>query len=453
MTPSVSGSRAVVVAIALACTQGPPPPFSVYDGDLHDEYGRVMILHGANMAGANKLPPYFGFQQAPDIARMSNEWGMNAMRLITTWAAIEPERGVFDENYLAALEERVTWAEAAGIYVIVDMHQDLYGEGFVGGDGAPKWTCDSARYAAFTPTTPWFFGSLDPNVEACVDGLYHDESVTSEFVLAWQHVAARLYTHASIIGFDPLNEPGWGTEAINGYEADTLAPFYERIVAAVRGIAPQWIAFIEPGASRNLGLPTGLPPPSYSNVVYAPHSYDSQAEQGNAFDPNDRAAILSNAQALRSEATTLGAALWIGEYGTQTNLSGATDYMTDELDAFDAVHGGATYWAYDEDTDGYGLLNSDGSEKMDIVAIVTRPYPQKVAGKNVQYAWDSTAHTLTLSYTPDRSIAAPTLISVPPAFAPVTVSCGDCVYDFDPPGVRITAPPSSDAQSITITTP
>jgi endoglycosylceramidase len=441
----------VFIALALACQQGAPAPFSVFDGDLHDEYGRVMILHGANMAGANKLPPYFGFQQAPDIARMSNEWGMNAMRLLTTWAAIEPARGAFDETYLFALEERVKWAADAGMVVVVDMHQDLYGEGFAGGDGAPKWTCDASHYAAFTPTTPWFFGSLDPNVEACVDGLYHDESVTSEFVLAWQHVAAHLYKYPNVVGFDPLNEPGWGSEGINGYEADTLAPFYERVVDAVRVIAPQWIAFIEPGASRNLGLPTGLPPPDYPNVVYAPHSYDSAAEQGNAFDPNDRGAILSNATSLRAEADALGAALWVGEYGTQTNLSGATDYMTDELDAFDAVGAGATYWAYDEDDDGYGLLNSDGSEKTALLAIVTRPYPERVAGTNVQYAWDSTARALTLTYTPNREILAPTLVSVAPAFAPVTVSCGDCTYDFEAPGVRITTPPSEDTATIVIT--
>ena len=52
------------------------------------------------------------------------------------------------------------------------MHQDVYGEGF-GFDGAPRWTCDAARYAAFVPRTPWFLSTLDPNVMACVvcDGL------------------------------------------------------------------------------------------------------------------------------------------------------------------------------------------------------------------------------------------------------------------------------------------
>ena len=223
----------------------------MYDGDLHDEYGRVMILHGANMAGGAtsslRIPD---FKEAPDIARMSNEWGMNAMRLITTWAAIEPERGVFDENYLAALEERVTWADAVGIYVIVDMHQILYGEGFVGGDGAPKWTCDSAPYAAFTPTTPWFFGSLDPTSKhASMGSTTTNPSLRSSSSHGNTSLRGSTRTRASS-GSIRLNEPGGEPKRSNGYEADTLARFLRthrrrcaRHCAAVDCI-------IEPGASR-----------------------------------------------------------------------------------------------------------------------------------------------------------------------------------------------------------
>lgn len=442
-----------VFALGLGCDSGPPPPYYVKDGFLRDADGRALILHGANVSGKDKRAPYFDFQQAPDIARMSSEWGMNAMRLVTVWAAIEPQRGVFDDAYLSALEERVAWAEAAGIFVIVDMHQDLYGEGFAGGDGAPTWTCDDARYAAFVPTTPWFFGSLDPNVEACVDAFFTDESLLTEFTAAWQHVAAKLAPHANVIGFDPLNEPSWGSMAINGFEEAELAPFYTRVVGAVRAVAPEWVAFIEPSSSRNLGFPTQLPIPDYPNVVYSPHSYDKDAEQGTAFDPSHRAAILANAAALRSEADTMGAALWIGEYCGPSSLPGITDYLGDEWDGFGQTGAGATYWDYSEGDGSYGLLNADGSDKTDVLAVVTRPYPQRVAGDSVQYAWDSSSHTLTVTYAPKRDIAAPTLIAVPPAFRPATVSCGDCTFDLGDPGVRVLTPPSGDTATITVQTP
>jgi len=446
--------RALLVAavvLALSCSSSPPPPYYVASGFLRDSDGRAVILHGANVSGKNKWAPYLDFQQEPDIDRMATEWGMNGIRLVTVWAAIEPERGTFDDAYLSALEQRVAWAENAGILVVVDMHQDLYGEGFAGGDGAPKWTCDQSHYDAFVPTTPWFFGYLDPNVEACVDAFYTDESLLTEFTAAWQKLAAKLAPHKNVIGFDPLNEPNWGSMAINGFEEAELAPFYERVVAAVRAVAPEWVAFIEPSSSRNLGYPTQLPKPDYPNVMYAPHSYDNNAEQGLPFDPNDRAAILANAAALRSEADALGAGLWIGEYGGPSSLSGIDDYLADEWDAFGQAGAGATYWDYSEGDGSYGLLNADGSEKTDMIAIVTRPYPQRVAGDAVQYAWNAGA--LTVTYTPNRTISAPTLIAVPPAFRPATVSCGDCTFDTEEPGVRILTPPSGDTATITIQTP
>ena len=65
----------------------------------------------------------------------ARDWGMNAVRLLTTWAAVEPEQGVYDEAYLDALAERLDWAKDAGLHVVLDMHQDVYGEGF-GFDGA-----------------------------------------------------------------------------------------------------------------------------------------------------------------------------------------------------------------------------------------------------------------------------------------------------------------------------
>ena len=70
-----------------------------------------------------------------------------------------------------------------------------------------------------------------------------------------------------------------------------------------------------------------------------------------------------------------------------------------------------------------------------IVAIVTRPYPQKVAGKKraVCMGFDSSHAD---AFVHARSLHRRADVDLPtrPAFAPVTVSCGDCVYDLDPPG-------------------
>jgi len=87
-------------------------------------------------------------------------WGFNAVRFLVSWKAIEPRRAEYDASYLSALKCRVSLATGAGLLVFIDMHQDLCGEGFVGANGAPRWTCDEKNDAAYRPVTPWFLNAL-----------------------------------------------------------------------------------------------------------------------------------------------------------------------------------------------------------------------------------------------------------------------------------------------------
>ncbi|HEY0254806.1 MAG TPA: cellulase family glycosylhydrolase, partial [Kofleriaceae bacterium] len=237
-----------LVLLAGCGDNGSPQP-RVHDGFLHDAEGRAMIMRGVNLSGAQKIWPYLDDKTPPDYARAHDDWGFNAIRFIMTWSAVEPTQGVYDEQYLTAVRERMGWAHHAGLDVVVEMHEDIYGEGF-GFDGAPAWTCDSANYAGFVPSTPWFVSATDPKVMACVDHLMNDEAIQTQFAAMWAHVALTLSDQPAVIGFDLLNEPNWGTAPLLSFERDTLAPFYDRVVPAVLEVAPNWIAFLEPGASR-----------------------------------------------------------------------------------------------------------------------------------------------------------------------------------------------------------
>jgi len=53
------------------------------------------------------------------------DWGFNCVRLGFTWASVEPEPGVYSEKCLAEIDKRVEWATKNGLYVFLDMHQDL----------------------------------------------------------------------------------------------------------------------------------------------------------------------------------------------------------------------------------------------------------------------------------------------------------------------------------------
>jgi endoglycosylceramidase len=419
-------------------------------GFLRAPDGRAAILRGVNVSGAQKNAPYLDDKTPDDYARIRREWGMNAIRFLMTWAAIEPDEGRYDDAYLDRVAERLGWAEASGLSVILDMHEDIYGEGF-GFDGAPRWSCDASRYADFTPQTPWFLNALEPNVVACVDDFYARPDRRDRFVAAWRHVAERLHEARAVVGFDVLNEPSWGSYVVDKFEHDRLEPLYERVVAAVRGAAPNWVAFLEPSASRNIGIETGLTTFPFSDVMYAPHSYDATAESGGGFDPSHRRAILDNVRRLADEAAALHAGLWIGEYGGDPSRPGIAEYMGAQYDAAGAAAAGTMYWAYDK-SDGYGLLAPDGAEKAALIDALVRPYPEQVAGDPISYAFDAGSTMFTFVYGPDRSLALPTEISVPARSysAGYQVECGGCRYERRDGVLLILSPASADRATVTI---
>ncbi|PIZ27237.1 MAG: hypothetical protein COY46_00720, partial [Chloroflexi bacterium CG_4_10_14_0_8_um_filter_46_9] len=124
-----------------------------------DEQGRVVILRGVNVAGNSKVPPFIPFADAALLDPLK-EWGMNVIRLVLIWEAIEPEPGKYNERYIDAMETLVNAAGERGIYVILDMHQDMFSRYLNGGcgDGAPSWAID--------PSIPQYEPSND---ERCID--------------------------------------------------------------------------------------------------------------------------------------------------------------------------------------------------------------------------------------------------------------------------------------------
>lgn len=436
---------ALVLALA-ACAPPKPPPatFTVANGFIRDPQGRALILRGANVSGRHKSPPYFDFHTADDFARMRTEWGMNSVRFLISWAALEPTRDQYDETYLAELARRVKLATDAGLLVFVDLHQDLYGEGFPGGNGMPRWTCDEANYASFRPTTPWFLNYTSREVTACFDGFWKSRDLQAKYAAAWGRIAQQLADNPGWLGFDPMNEPYWGTIPSDVLETTRLPALYRDVIAAVRAHRPDALAFVEPAASRNLGLPTKLPVFTEPGIVYTPHSYDGDAEQGLGFQPSRRQLLIDTVASLRAEADALGAALVLGEYGGMAANPGISEYMDAEYAAAGQARAGAMYWHYSKD-DGYGLLAADGSPKPALLAAVARPYPERVAGE--PGAWSSDGAVFTFTYTPDASLKAPTVIALPAGT--FTATCEHCTATLKEG--RFELEPEANATSVTVT--
>ncbi|HSN28053.1 MAG TPA: cellulase family glycosylhydrolase, partial [Kofleriaceae bacterium] len=120
-----ASKRSIVCFVALsACTSSAPPHWHV-DGDaLRDPDGRAVILRGMNVSGTQKSAPYLDGKTAADYARIRTDWGMNGIRFVMTWSAVEPQEGQYDDAYLDMVAERMQWAADAGLTVVLDMHED-----------------------------------------------------------------------------------------------------------------------------------------------------------------------------------------------------------------------------------------------------------------------------------------------------------------------------------------
>ena len=68
---------------------------------------------------------------------------MNFVRLGVMWEAVEKTAGVYDDNYLDKVEILINKLGAAGIYTLVDMHQDVWARSICG-EGIPNFYAKAA---------------------------------------------------------------------------------------------------------------------------------------------------------------------------------------------------------------------------------------------------------------------------------------------------------------------
>ena len=97
-----------------------------------DPEGRSLLFHGVN--AVYKVPPYIPSDgafsptkslNAEDIANLVL-WGQNFVRLGVMWEAVERVEGEYDDDYLDQIETLINNLGKAGIYVLIDAHQDVF---------------------------------------------------------------------------------------------------------------------------------------------------------------------------------------------------------------------------------------------------------------------------------------------------------------------------------------
>ncbi|MBN1946434.1 MAG: cellulase family glycosylhydrolase [Bradymonadales bacterium] len=376
-----------------------------------DPEGRQRILRGFNLSNDVKHPPYDSWAQEEDYRRLQT-WGVSALRLLTTWAAIMPEPGVIDEEYLQKYDQRIEWAGRYNILIIMDMHQDVFGEGF-GHNGAPRWACDEALYEAHVPREPWYANYQSPQVMECYGRFWSDTDLQDLFIQAVVTLAERYREEPHVIGIDLFNEPYWGPDTtVLGFITGQLQPFYQRVLDALGEVDKSYLYLVEPPPVMQWGLSPGFVPFGQANVVYAPHFYLPSIELENRYD-GDTALIRLGLEGYQQTSLDLDIPWILGEWGGFTSATNYDEYMRDALAILESLHAGDLYYEYSQDDGGYSLLNSAGEEKPLLVDISARIYPKAVGGTLVEYHFDDQSGVFTMVLETLEQVTAPSILAFP----------------------------------------
>ncbi len=541
-------ATSMVVALTPAPAASNPPPGALPwlhvehpKGGLPyvaDDRGRMVLLHGAIAQGLidfyssadpslTRPPPFYPVDPAAydgacppnsaamptpplcrsDVVQMAS-FGFNSLRLPLSWSLIEPERGRFNQTYLNRIAQVVTWARDAGIYVILDMHQNAYSR-FVGRaspvplpggaevklryyTGAPAWATITD---GFPPETYGDQRELNPAVlEANTNFWYDRDGIQDEYISAIAFLANRFKDDSTVVGYSVFNEPLPGWNLPPGFEDLLLFPFYRRVVDAITGVRdglPCWAGFYMPSfcGYRDLGVhdlhhlffleagllrevtdfPTHLSMPvsSYPNLVLSLHAYTHQY----TFDhfigqPPDKATYpwggYDQSYALgEHEARAMNAALFVSEFGFDPKWDSLV--IASQLVEMEKHRVGFAFWTWKENGSGatWGMFDppasspegaSSGCLRPARELLLARVYPEVSSDPSLTYHYDPTSGAFTLSGH-GRPGDAPTNVYIPAEVTGAVAVSGAAKTSTDTSasGSRlVTATPAGGAFSIVV---
>ncbi len=401
--------RIAGLALVAACGSGAPAtsPLSSDGTHLRDERGRIALLRGINARvdgvfdvtftdGRTAVEPIPALDDT-DCTRM-HQLGLDLLRLPINWSALEPAQGMYDDAYLERVDAAVQCAARAGLYVLIDLHQDAYSKE-IGEDGAPLWAIQPAPTMLLQgPLTDLTARRTSQQVTAAFDTFFAagDPSGLQEAATAvLERVARRWADDPAVIGFELFNEPSVGEDLVDAFST--------RAAARVRAAAPTKLVMFEPTALRNLldFVPKAKAPFPVGSSVYSPHIYtyvfaSDQTSLMN-LNPADLEASVSGAV---DEAKAWHTPLLIGEFGIGPTAPNADLWMQTEATVHDRYLASDAFWVWKEDSQGgWGVFDHTGdtwTERPQVVGWISRPHAARIAGTVVANEYDATTRTLHL---------------------------------------------------------
>lgn len=180
---------------------------------IRDELGRQRLFRGINVCIKNNKQK--SKKALLDILKDENfdtlqNNGVNIIRLGITWELIEPEENRFSSEIIDIYKQFVRKCREHGIYVFLDMHQDLFSVHCCRphGDGAPKWALPDGIKSK-RPFAIWAEGYfyMDSVQKAFHDFWNNKSHIQEKYVKVWKHFAEEFEEFDNVIGYDYMNEP------------------------------------------------------------------------------------------------------------------------------------------------------------------------------------------------------------------------------------------------------
>lgn len=462
--------------LAAACTTAPVPvefpdgaggvvtpaapdtvgPLRLVGTELVDATGRTVQLRGINMV--RKSAP---FRVDPDETRFAEDVatirrsGFNAVRLGVWMAALMPEPGVVDTEYLDQVVRGLDALAEQDLWVLLDFHQDVF-------TGMPDWAT-LPETAALSPTLPgadgafWGLAYLSPRSMQQWEDLHDQVPVVADGRSAVDlmgdgvaALAAAVADRPNVVGIDLMNEPWPGERFFDclaggcGARYDQLTAIFTEYTERVRAVAPELPVWWAP---YNWGPPfQQQPAPTQSQVGLTFHSYCLYTDSGEPVQPD----AVSNSLCRQvydgqvAEAHQVGA-VWrtpvlLGEFGASASPLNTTR-LTELADQR------RMSWIYWDDN---YLRQAPEIVRTDLV----RTYPQATAGDITLQRFEPATGAFELRYVPDPALDAPSSIVVPTEVYPdgyeVTVTGGSVTSSPNAGRLSVVADPGASLVTVRI---
>jgi endoglycosylceramidase len=407
-------------------------PVSHNGTKLVDSAGRQMVFHGLDVI--SKHAPYepsaAGFSEK-DVEFLQKQ-GFNLVRLGVMWSAIEPNAGQpYNDSYLANIKSTINLLAKHGIYTVIDFHQDGYSAKDNLGVGMPSWASlgKSPTANSFNPGFPLSYRGgtkvgqkvitmeTDNNFSqfwADTRAPQKNMGLQTAYANMLTHTAAYFKGTKSIIGYEIMNEPFIGdnwksciaaskpNSGCQEFASTTLQMFSEKMSAAIHQGDPNTIAWMEPEVNFDLGENTYLNNANLPNSGFSFHDYNTDVS-------------VPIAKAVQFQAKN-NSPILMTEFGAAT----ASDKQLSQITSLaDSDNLSWSEWAYFNNPDfkfpsvnGHVIQNpisqgivlhddqplTGSNVNWNRLKILTRPYPQAIAGSKVSFEFSPQKLSLNLHY-------------------------------------------------------